>query len=280
MKLDLEKLLLHEEILWHSKYRESWLTCKDLNTTYFHLSTLIRRRSNDVNFLKLDSGIWVSSRADIGSNFSDHFTNHFSSSNPTIEVEMLDHFTQVITEEDNFAICAIPTEIEVVQTLASLGSQKAPSPEGYAAFFLKKYGDIVKDDVLNFVWNFFRNNHLSRELNHTFLALIPKTSGSHYAHQFRPISLCNIAYKIVSNILANGLKPLLHKIISPINLLSFQTKTRTTLFWPMKSSILSKTRKEKVDFFSLKWTWRRPLTEWSDVFLLLSWKKLASAPLG
>jgi hypothetical protein len=39
---------------------------------------------------------------------------------------MLDLFTQVITEEDNFAICTIPFEMEVVQTLASLGSQKAP----------------------------------------------------------------------------------------------------------------------------------------------------------
>jgi hypothetical protein len=191
------------------------LTCKDLNTKYFHLSTLIKRRSNDVNFLKLDYGIWVSSRADVGSNFSDHFTNLFSSLNPIIEVEMLDLFTQVITKEDNLAICTIPFEMEVVQTLASRGSQKAPSPNNYTAPFFKKYWDIVKDDVLNFVWNFFRNDHLPRELNHTFLALIPKTSDSHSAHQFRPISLCNIAYKIISKIQANRLKPLLYKIISP-----------------------------------------------------------------
>jgi hypothetical protein len=69
--------------------------------------------------------------------------------------------------------------------------------------------------VLNFVWNFFRNNHLPRELNHTFLAFIPKTSDSHSAHQFKPISICNIAYKIIPKIQANRLKLLLYKIISP-----------------------------------------------------------------
>jgi hypothetical protein len=69
LKLYLENLLVKEETLWRSKFREIWLTCKDLNTKYFHTSTLIRRRSNAVNFLKLDSGDWVSSRAEIGGNF-------------------------------------------------------------------------------------------------------------------------------------------------------------------------------------------------------------------
>jgi hypothetical protein len=85
LKLDLENLSIKEESLWCSKSRETWLTCKDLNTKYFHTSTLIRRRSNAVNFLKLDSGGWVSSRAEIGENFLAHFTTLFTSSNPLIE---------------------------------------------------------------------------------------------------------------------------------------------------------------------------------------------------
>jgi hypothetical protein len=129
---------------------------------------------------------------------------------------MLDMFSHVISDEDNLSLCSIPTELEVFQALASLGSSKAPGPDGFTALFYKKYGYLVKVEVLNCIWNFFKNNSLLRNLNHTFLALIPKSSGSHAANQFRPISLCNIVYKIISKILANRLKPLLAKFISPL----------------------------------------------------------------
>jgi hypothetical protein len=110
LKMDLDNLLIKEESIWRSKSKETWLTCKDLNTKYFHTSTLIRRRSNAINFLKLDSGVWVSSREEIGGKFIYHFTNLFTSSNPQTENEMLDLFSPVIIEEENSALCSIPDE--------------------------------------------------------------------------------------------------------------------------------------------------------------------------
>jgi hypothetical protein len=65
------------------------------------------------------------------------------------------------------------------------------------------------------VQNFFRSGFLLKELNHTHLALIPKIENPSKVSHFRPISLSNFAYKIISKILANRLKPLLKKIISP-----------------------------------------------------------------
>jgi hypothetical protein len=54
-----------------------------------------------------------------------------------------------------------------------------------------------------------------KEQNHTFIALIPKKLGASTENQFRPISLCNIIYKIIFKILANRFKGLLHHFISP-----------------------------------------------------------------
>jgi hypothetical protein len=148
LKLDLNNLLVKEESLWKSKSRETWLTCRDLNTKYFHTSTWIRRRANAVNFLKLDSGTWVSSRDEIGGNLISHFSNLFTTSNPTIETEMLDLFSPVITEEENGFLCAIPGEEEVLEALSSLGSTKAPGPDGFTALFYKKYWHLIKKEVL------------------------------------------------------------------------------------------------------------------------------------
>jgi len=112
-------------------------------------------------------------------------------------------------------LCAIPIETEIHAALASLGASKAPSPDGFTALFYMKYWGSIKLIVLRAVWNFFRNNHLLKEQNHTFIALIPKKLGASSVHHFRPISLCNIIYKIISKLLANSLKPLLNNIISP-----------------------------------------------------------------
>ena len=116
-----------------------------------------------MNFLKLDSGDWVSSRAEIGGNFTAHFTNIFTSSNPPIEAEMLDLFSPNIFEEENVILSSIPIEEEVLEALASLGSTKAPGPDGFTALFYKKYWKIVKKDVLQCIWNFFNNNFLLRD---------------------------------------------------------------------------------------------------------------------
>ena len=178
---------------------------------------MIRRRANAVNFLKTNKGAWVSDRAVIGGNFVSHFTELFSNSAPPIEDELLSLFAPVVSAEDNSFLCALPFEEEVVQALSSLGSTKAPSLDGFTALFYKKYWSTVKCNVLACIRDFFQNNHLLQEQNHTHVTLIPKKLGSHSVHHFRPISLCNIVYKIITKILANRLKIMLPKIISPLH---------------------------------------------------------------
>ena len=50
--------------------------------------------------------------------------------------------------------------------------------------------------------------------NSTFLSLIRKDVNPSSFDRFRPISLCNASYKIIAKLLANGLRPLLGKLIS------------------------------------------------------------------
>jgi hypothetical protein len=51
-------------------------------------------------------------------------------------------------------------------------------------------------------------------LNATFLTLIPKEERVTNPKQFRPISLCNVIYKIITKVVANRLKPILTHVIS------------------------------------------------------------------
>ena len=51
-------------------------------------------------------------------------------------------------------------------------------------------------------------------MNHTYICLIPKIELPTQVKDYRPISLCNIAYKLISINLADRLKPWLHSLIS------------------------------------------------------------------
>ena len=55
-----------------------------------------------------------------------------------------------------------------------------------------------------------------RQINHTFIALIPKRDNPAETQHFRPISLCNTVYKTISKILVNRMRPLLDKPVSPV----------------------------------------------------------------
>ena len=69
-------------------------------------------------------------------------------------------------------------------------------------------------DVTQSVLSFPNSSSLPQHLNHTVIALIPKVNKPELVSKFRPISLCNVLYKIFSKVLANRLKRILLKIIT------------------------------------------------------------------
>ncbi|KAF5444913.1 hypothetical protein F2P56_034005 [Juglans regia] len=91
---------------------------------------------------------------------------------------------------------------------------KSPSPDGFGASFYKKYWSLIGDKVCAAVLNFLNGGQLDPDCNFTFLALIPKVKSPVSVGEFRPISLCNVYYKLIAKTLANRLKMVLPNIIS------------------------------------------------------------------
>ena len=58
-----------------------------------------------------------------------------------------------------------------------------------------------------------RHDKINGSTNSTFLALVPKEKDANTFNRFRPISLCNIGYKIITKIIARRIKNILPYII-------------------------------------------------------------------
>ena len=95
-----------------------------------------------------------------------------------------------------------------------LNSDKAPGPDGFPIAFWIFSWDFVKKEVLGFFKEFHDQSIFVKNLNTTFLVLIPTKQTVEDFKGLRPISLVGGLYKIMAKILANRIKRVLDKVIS------------------------------------------------------------------
>jgi len=120
----------------------------------------------------------------------------------------------MVNAEMNATLLAQPTLEEVQVATFQLGASKAPGPDGLNGLFYQKHRDIIKNDLFCLVQNFLMSGIMPIGLNQTIITLIPKISQPKKLDQFRPVILCNFAYKIISKVLTNRLKLYLNFLIS------------------------------------------------------------------
>lgn len=95
---------------------------------------------------------------------------------------------------------------EKVRALRSMGSYKAPGPNGYQAIFFNSTWNVTGPAVLEFVRNLMHGGDIPMGAAEALLVLIPKETKPSSMKGFRPLSLCNIVYKLVSKVIVSRLK--------------------------------------------------------------------------
>ncbi|WRX28180.1 Reverse transcriptase domain - like 10, partial [Theobroma cacao] len=107
-----------------------------------------------------------------------------------------------------------PSMQEIKEAVFNINKDSVAGPDGFTSFFYQQCWDIIKQDLLKAVLDFFKGSSLPRGVTSTTLVLLPKKSNACQWSDFRPISLCTVLNKIVTKILANRLSKFLPSLIS------------------------------------------------------------------
>lgn len=142
--------------------------------------------------------------------FSKLFTLEVAQPNP----EVLSLVKRKVTDEMNNALLAPYAEEEVRKALFDIGDLKAPGPDGLHAIFYKRFWSMLGDDLTKEVLQAVNTCSIPDGWNDTAIVMIPKVNSPEKVTQFRPISLCNVVYKVISKMIAARLKIILSEIIS------------------------------------------------------------------
>ncbi|KAL2247993.1 UNVERIFIED_CONTAM: hypothetical protein Sindi_2651600 [Sesamum indicum] len=97
----------------------------------------------------------------------------------------------ILSDEDANSLLVPFTPEDVKHAVFDIAEDKASGPDGYSS------GRILK------------------QINTTLLALIPKVHSPTTVGDFRPISCCNVLYKIIAKLIVQRLSVILDKLISP-----------------------------------------------------------------
>lgn len=166
----------------------------------------------------MEDGSWLTEEKGIRKAFQDHFAQIYRGTAtvpitqvyPTALLECLPKIPAFVHP----SLTAHPLESEVYKVLMSLGPDKAPGPDGFNAKVVQLNWAAFKKPIMAEVDEFFSTGHMKSYISRSNLVLIPKNESAARVNEYRPISICNLIYKLISKLILTRLKPFISGCIS------------------------------------------------------------------
>lgn len=213
-----EKCLQLQEHFWHQRARVNWAVHGDRNSRFFHATAVVRHRRNRICSITDYNDVRITGEKEIRTAFINHFRAIYTGQlcekiADAYPQEMLSALPKV-PQTAHQHLMASPTEHEIRRVMMSLGPDKAPGPDGFNARLIQANWELFGPSIVNQVTQFFAENIMPRQVARSNLVLVPKCDNAAKLTDFRPISVCNVVYKLISKILAMRVRPYIAGCVS------------------------------------------------------------------
>lgn len=218
-----------EELHCFQRSRANWLLQGERNNTkYFHTSATIKRAKNKILSLKNTQDQRLTDTRLLEEMARKFYMELYTANPITSQIHGPD-LLPTLSHADQRLLNRPVSLPEVHRALLEIGPNKASGSDGLLPAFLQYYWDILHPSIWNLVQQAFLRGAFSTNLSTTFITLIPKQTIPELISHFRPIALCNVVVKIITKIIANGLKSLMDKLL--------QTSPNQCSFIPCRQAI-------------------------------------------
>lgn len=127
-------ILLQEELFWRQKARCDWVRFGDINTKFFHLAAIVRRKRNKIEALIRDNGELVMDDHELSTTTVDYFKSLYTA---TGDLNNL-HTSVTFPTLSNASLMEIEaefTDLEIKDVVFCMGTLKVPGPDGLQPIF-------------------------------------------------------------------------------------------------------------------------------------------------
>lgn len=209
----LYKLFQEEETYWQQRAKLKWFLEGDQNTKFFHLTASIRKKKNTILSLEINDTPTYDPIV-----LRNHITSYFKDLLGTTKPRLLSLQPNLWTDSEKLtpiqqhSLESSFTMEELKTTVFSCNPTKAPGPDGISFLFYHTFWDLIKNDLMQILQSFYNRTLDISKLNLASIILIPKKTDAVTIKNYRPISLINCSFKIITKLLTNRLA----KIIDPL----------------------------------------------------------------
>ncbi|GJV71773.1 hypothetical protein Tco_1491768 [Tanacetum coccineum] len=204
---------IDEERFLKKREKIEWLEVGDSNSAYFHKTIKTRNQRSRIDVITNSDNVEVTGNQ-IPNVFVSHYKTFLGTNMICIDLDSDGLFLKRVSDLSNDNMTKPVTNEEIKRLCLELGMIK-PQVQMVLRLYFSKRDETwwVKMYAMS-LGIFFINGKLLKEINHTFLALIPKITTPLKVNYYRPISCCNVIYKCISKILTNRIIEGIKEVVS------------------------------------------------------------------
>ena len=219
---DYEKIKLELDEIKNFRYKGAYIRSKlpisqeKPTKAFLSLESSIQK-SRIITEINNADGIKITEKSEICNVFKIFYSELYKEeeTDDNIQNSFL-NFTRKLSEEEKLECGSKITVNELEKALQSMNVNATPGPNGLTVSFFKKFFNALKPIYERFLSLLYKGNNLSLFFKLSFITVLPKDSGSLLEiKNYRPISLLNTDFKMLTKAIVNKISPFLGVLIHP-----------------------------------------------------------------